>query len=175
MTDTEQADAARLLQIYLQDHHAGSAAGLALVRRCRRANRGTPLGDVLARIDTQIADDRTALESMMARLGVSPNRLKTAVGSVAELVGRLKRNGRLTGYSPLSRVVELEGLAAGVLTKRNLWRALRAVADDHQGLDTEELDRLVERATGQLDQLLAVHKPAAVQALSPSGEGGGER
>lgn len=36
---------------------------------------------------------------------------------VAEKLGRLKPNGQLHGYSPLSRVIELEGLYLGISGK----------------------------------------------------------
>jgi hypothetical protein len=155
----------RLLAVYLRDHFAGSTAGLALVRRCRRNNAGNELGEVLTGVENDIDEDRRALQEIMARLGVTPSTLKSAVGSIAELVGRLKSNGRLFRYSPSSAVVELEGLAAGILTKRNLWRSLRAASPAHATLPTADLDALEERATAQLDRVLAAHERAAARAF----------
>ena len=60
-------------------------------------------------------------------------------------------------------MVELEGMAAGVATKRNLWRAL--IASDHAELSDAELSQLVDRATDQLDRLLAAHEAAAALAF----------
>jgi hypothetical protein len=162
--DVEPGDADRLLRIYLQDHFAGSTAGLALVRRCRRANPA--LEQLLAGLERDIIEDRKSLESIMSRFGVRPSRVKSAFGSVAELVGRLKNNGTLTRYSPSSRVIELEGLAAGVITKRNLWNALSTIAADRHELDPAELDRLIERSTAQLESIIGAHRPAAAQAFS---------
>ena len=64
-------------------------------------------------------------------------------------MGRLKPNGQLTGYSPLSRVVELEGLALGMTGKLALWKALRELVDEEPRLDAAELERLRERAERQ--------------------------
>jgi hypothetical protein len=164
MNDVEPGDADRRLRIYLQDHFAGSTAGLALVRRCRRANPA--LEPLLADLERDIVEDRRSLESIMSRLGVQPSRVKSAFGSVAELVGRLKSNGTVTRYSPSSRVIELEGLAAGVVTKRNLWNALSTLAADRSELDAAELERLIERATAQLERILAAHRPAAAEAFA---------
>ena len=50
----------------------------------------------------------------MDRLGVRQKKARLAIAAVTEMAGRLKPNGRLIGYSPLSRVVELEGLTIGV-------------------------------------------------------------
>ena len=160
-TTDDEAD--RRLRIYLQDHFAGSSAGLALVQRCRRAN--PELDNLLGALEREIAEDRQSLEAIMSRLGVQPNPIKSALGTVSEFVGRLKSNGTISGYSPSSRVVELEGLAAGVFTKRNLWRSLLAVADLREGLDRTELEELVTRATSQFERILDAHGAAAARAF----------
>jgi hypothetical protein len=164
----DQREAERLLGTYLRDHFAGSTAGLALVRRLRAANAGTALDDVLAPIEAEIAEDRRALQAMMSGLGVEPSVFKSAVGAVAELVGRAKINGRVMRRSPSSSVVELEGLAAGIATKRNLWRALRTIAD-RDGLDAEKLDTLIDRATAQYDRVVDAHDRAAGEAFARPG------
>jgi hypothetical protein len=164
--ETHGSDRRDPLTVYLRDHYAGSAAGLALVQRCRRANAGTALDDVLAGTESDIIDDRHSLQEIMSRLGVSPSVVKTAVGRVSEVIGRLKSNGRIMTRSPSSTVVELEGLAAGITTKANLWRSLRATAVHHPGLDAGELHRLVQRATDQLERVIAAHDEAAEHAFA---------
>ena len=151
----------RLLAIYLNDHLGGSSGGLALVRRCRRSNAGTPLDRVLSDVEAEIEADQRTLETLMVRLGIARSRVKQTLGSIAEFAARVKSNGRLARYSPLSRVVELEALAAGIVTKRSLWRSLRAVADRHPGLDAAALDILIARATSQYDRVITEHDRAA--------------
>jgi hypothetical protein len=159
----ERTDPDRLLRIYLQDHYAGSAAGVRLARRCREA---TPeLGHILQEVEAEIAQDRRALEAIMSRLGVSPSRFKSTLGASAELVGRLKTNGALLRRSPSSAVVELEGLTAGVVTKRSLWRALATIGNERAGLDPAELEQLIERATRQIERLRDAHARAAGRAF----------
>ncbi len=53
----------------------------------------------------------------MEKLQVKRDHLKVLAGWVAEKLGRLKPNGQLLGYSPLSRLVELEALALGITGK----------------------------------------------------------
>ena len=167
------------LAVYLRDHYAGSAAGLALVQRCREANQGTALEEVLAGIEAEISEDRRSLAEIMDRLQVTPSAFKAALGRGSELIGRLKSNGTIVRRSPSSTVVELEGLAAGILTKASLWRSLRAAAAHRQGLDVAELDRLLDRANDQLERVRAAHDQAAGRAFASShrsiaaGEGGG--
>ena len=86
----------------------------------------------------------------MEHLGVGENRVKVPIAWAAEKLGRLKPNGQLTGYSPLSRLVELEGLALGVTGKLALWRSLAATRSD---LGSFGLETLIERAESQRDGL----------------------
>lgn len=155
---------ADLLAIYLNDHLAGSTAGVELARRLRASNEGEPdFGPALAQICAEIEADREALEQAMDQLEVGRDRLKPVAAVLAERLGRLKPNGQLRGYSPLSRMVELEALQIGVVGKRRLWRALgHTHAEDLPGLD---LDALAERATSQLRRLEALHLKAAALAL----------
>ena len=139
----------RLLAIYLNDHLAGSTGGLELARRARSANRGTPFEAAFDRLATEIEEDREALLDVLRRLGVARDPVKEWAGWLAEKAGRLKLNGRLTGYSPLSRVLELELLALGVEGKRALWRALREVAAGDARLDGVDLGELQRRAERQ--------------------------
>ncbi len=99
----------------------------------------------------------------MDRLGVAQGRLKPLAAVFGERLGRLKLNGRLWGYSPLSRLDELELLQIGVVGKRMLWRALEHT---HAGqLPEFELDALAARASEQLRRLEALHQRAAALAL----------
>jgi len=85
----------------------------------------------------------------MVRLGVARDPVKVWAGWLAEKVGRLKLNGRIAGYSPLSRVVELEALGLGVEGKRALWRALAAEAARDARLEGVDLTALGSRAERQ--------------------------
>ena len=115
----------KLLSIYLNDHLAGATAGTELARRVAGANEGTPLGDLLAELATEIAEDREALLKAMSKLGVGRDHIKVKGAWVGEKLGRLKLNGQITGYSPLSRLEELEGLHLGITGKLELWRMLK--------------------------------------------------
>lgn len=140
-----------LLAIYLNDHLAGATVGVELARRARGSNEGTALGDFLAAIAIEIEEDRDTLQDVMAAVGAGRDRLKVTGAWAGEKVGRLKLNGSLLGYSPLSRVVELEGLRLGVEGKACLWRMLRELADPR--LSAVDFDALLARAERQRDDL----------------------
>ena len=152
---------ARYLPIYLNDHLAGATLGVELARRTRGEN-ADELGEFLDWLVDQVVEDRAALLSLMRRLGVTPSRGKVAGAWAAEKIGRLKPNGRVSGYSPLSRLVELEGLASGIEGKRSLWLALLEVVAVDARLDREELELLAERAREQRERL-EPHRLAAVR------------
>jgi len=154
------------LKIYLEDHYAGATAGLELARRTAGANSGNVYGDVLDRIAREIEEDRDSLRAIMTTLGVGPDRFKVAGAWAGEKAGRLKLNGHLTGYSPQSRVIEIEGLVVGVTGKRCLWAALRHIAAQETRLDVEDLDRLIARADGQLADLEEQRLKAVSEAVA---------
>jgi hypothetical protein len=152
-----------LLATYLNDHSAASTGASELARRAARSNRGTRYGEALASLAREIEEDRGALQEIMRRLGVSPDRAKSAVAWSAEKLGRLKLNGRLTGYSPLSRLEELEILTLGVQGKLLLWQALAAAGEP--AVPEAELDELIKRARSQRRRLERLRLDAATEAL----------
>jgi hypothetical protein len=158
------ADPDRLLAIYLNDHLAGAALGVELARRLRSSNRGDgEMGGPLAKICAEIEADRETLVALMERLGVERKQLKPALARLGERLGRLKLNGQLRGYSPLSRVLELELLAAGIGGKMQLWNALeQRYGETLEGFD---FHTLAERADSQGRQVEDLHLKAAARAL----------
>jgi hypothetical protein len=156
----------KLVRIYLQDHHAGSTTGLELARRIRGNNKGNEYGEAMAKIVDEIAADRKALESVMDDLGFGSDTIKDVGAWALEKVGRLKLNGQITGYSPLSRVVELEGLMTGITGKIGLWAALLQIAPDEPRLDVERLERLHERGESQRAAVEDLRERAAREAFA---------
>jgi hypothetical protein len=155
-----------LLAIYLNDHLAGSMVGVGLVRRARASNEGTDLGRTLAEVGTEIEALQTILRRLMEHLDVAESRVKPAGAWLAEKLGRLKPNGQLRGYSPLSRVVELEGLCTGLSGQILLWRAMeRTFGSSLPGFD---FAALAERADSQRQRLEAHRLDAAEQAFGRS-------
>jgi hypothetical protein len=160
----QSADPNRLLAIYLNDHFAAATLGVELARRLRSSNRGdAEMGEPLARICAEIEADRDTLSRLMDRLGVDRNPVKPALARVAERLGRLKLNGQLRGYSPLSRVIELEGLATGIGAKLQLWNALEQ--NFGESLDGFDFHALAARADEQGQRVEDLHLAAAQRAL----------
>jgi hypothetical protein len=103
------------------------------------------------------------LEQVMEAIGAGRDRVKTTAAMAGERLGRFKLNGQLLGYSPLSRVVELEGLALGVTGKLAMWRAMMSLADPR--LAEFDFAALAERAERQQEELETQRLQAVEQAF----------
>jgi hypothetical protein len=114
------------LTVYLRNQLAHSVTWRALARRARDNNKGTALGEALAEVADGIAEAVRTFETIMRALGVRPNPAKLVLAAAGERFGRLKRNGWWVSYSPLSRFVQLEGIAMGMEQEDPLVHAGRA-------------------------------------------------
>jgi hypothetical protein len=154
----------RYVRVYLNDHLAGATVGVGVARRLRDSNRGDPeMAEPLSRICAEIEADQETLEAVMKRLGVRRGRIKPALAAAGERLGRLKPNGQLRGYSPLSRLIELEFLLIGIAGKMQLWKALERALGE--ALPEFDFPRLAERAAEQRRTVDELHGSAATRAL----------
>jgi hypothetical protein len=155
-----------LLEIYLNDHLAAATAGRDLARRAAANNRDSEYGPFLQRLAAEITEDRESLVSIMRALNVKVDPIKVFAGWGAEKVARLKLNGRLLGYSPLSRLVELETLSLGVHGKLALWWSLQQLEPTLLPPGYGLLPELVDRAQRQLEELEVHRQRASTEALT---------
>ena len=151
----------QMLGIYLNDHLALATAAADLGERSHASNRDGALGALLARLRDELAAERETLLDVMQRLDVRRDRLKELAGWAGEKGGRLKLNGRLFSYSPMSRVTELDALTLLVSAERSLWRGLQAALGDDErlaGLDLPARAAAAEARLAAIDD----HRDAAV-------------
>ena len=158
-------DAPQLLATYLNDHLVGSSAGRDLFRRAARSQQGSDRGPELTDLAREVDEDRAAQLTIMRELDISPSRPRALAGRVAETLGRLKPNGTLLRRSPLTDVVEIEGLRIAVAGKAAGWEVLLTLADSEPRLSRERLVELRSRAHDQAERLRALHLRAAAEAF----------
>lgn len=158
-------NAAGRLGIYLNDHLAGVTGALALARRAAGSHHGTPAGTTLASFAAEAAHDRDTLVAIMASLGMRRTLYKEQAAIVAERLGRWKPNGSVVRRSPMSDVVELDGMVIGTTAKRLCWQTLRALTDGYPLLDSARLDGLIARADAQLAMLDGLRGDAVATAF----------
>ncbi len=157
-----------LLPIYLNDHLAGATGGLDLAKRAAASNEGTELGQFMHELAAERDAHRSMLEDIMGRLDISRDQIKVGAGWLAEKLGRLKLNGRLLEYSPLSRVVEIEGLLVGSQGRLMLWRTLAAAATDEPRIADIDFVDLIRRVEENIEDLKQQHSRAVEEMLLSS-------
>lgn len=161
---TEPTD---LVAIYLEDHRAGAAGGVALARRIADRYGDEPGFESLVALAADVREDERSLDAIREATGADGGCVKRVAAVVGERLARLKLNGTVVRPSPLSRVIELEALTIGVVGKRSGWLGLRAFAGGPEiaGVD---LDELVRRADSQIEQLGRLHALASELAFDSS-------
>jgi hypothetical protein len=160
-----------LLRIYLNDHLAGSMVGVELARRALAENEDNSVGEYLRVLLDELREDRATLQSVMVALGLKRDPLKQGAAWMGEKLGRLKLNGQLTGYSPLSRLEELEGLCLGTEGRLSLWRTLRRLARKDERLGRFDFATLITRTEHQRRSLERLRQQASDEAFFEPGEG----
>lgn len=154
------------LSIYLNDHLAGSTVGTDLARRVADNSASAADAQELGELADQIAEDRETLISLMRRLSVQPDPIKSALSWGAAKAAWLKLNAsQLLGSSAVSRLEEIETLSLGVEGKLVMWEALRRTHGEDPRLRPGELDELIARARSQRSRLQRRHPRAADEAL----------
>lgn len=165
--DREAKSTNDLLEVYLNDHLAASAAALDLVEKIREHNEGTPLESFLARLGPEVEADKKELERVMALLGVPASSVKQLAGKVVERLSRLRLNDRITGGPAVTRLMELETLSLGIEGKLALWRSLQHVTAARPELAGFDLETLAGRAVEQRDGLEPFRLESAAKAFAP--------
>ncbi len=138
------------IEIYLNDHLAGSVGAIEIAKRCAADNTGTELGRFLSSLLSEIEEDQRTLEGLMDAMEAARNPFKQAGAWLAEKLTRLKLG---TEQKALANLLSVEALVTGVHGKISLWRALREVAGEHKALSTTDFDVLLQRAESQQDGL----------------------
>jgi bacterioferritin (cytochrome b1) len=146
---------------YLQDHYAGSAAGIELFRRAAAQQTDPVTRTALTAMVEDVENEREVLQRFLESINARPDPLKNASAWLAEKLGRLKPNGELLHRSALSDVVELEALRLAVEGKAAGWRVLRRLSEIEDRFSSAELDRLLASAEQQIDRLEELRLAAA--------------
>ena len=158
----------RRLQIYLDDHLAMMVAEVALIGRCWWNNRATPLGQFLQQLENEVRAQKAIARDVIHRIGgkdTVESRVKQGAAWFAEKLGRFKLNDSLLKYSDLSRVLELETLAAAAQERIALWDNLNAVASHDSRLDGIGFSHFRGQSQQHLEELQTRRRFAAAEAF----------
>jgi hypothetical protein len=122
--------------------------------------------DAIREFVVRVEQDRRTLQDIMRERGVERQTYKLVGARVAEAAGLLKMNGTVVRRSPLSSVLELEMLMAGVAGKRALWQSLEAA----KVIDADRARALIESADDQAHRLSQIHAARAAEVLNQTTE-----
>jgi hypothetical protein len=152
------------LGTYLNDHLAGSEAGLQLIARLAEDYPDSDLAREMTALHAEIERDQQALQQLLERVAGGGSTIKQAAGWVAEKLTRLKLG--LTTAEPLALFEALEALSIGILGKRALWRGLAVIAADTLDVGDVNLAELERRALDQWERVEALRLQAAERAFN---------
>lgn len=161
----DEGDRTRL-RTYLNDHRAGSIAGMRTARRCARDNRGEALGRYLSEVFIpQLETEKRTLDELFIALELPPNHVKRVLAAAFETVTRLKRKGAPSSQSELTRVIEVEALMSGVTSKRQMWEILLENEAARAAVGSDRLARHHRDATDQIEALIVHHRASTGRAF----------
>ena len=144
---------AEQLQVYLNDHLAGSVAAIELLDDLIQHHPAHRLAKFFGEMRDDIAADQETLRSLMEKIGAQESTMRKAGAWLGEKIGRTKL--RFSGENSIGLMQALEALVLGVTGKKLLWRSLAAVSSnivEMQGADFAELE---SRARAQIERLEA--------------------
>ncbi|MFP5212596.1 MAG: hypothetical protein ACLGPL_04380 [Acidobacteriota bacterium] len=153
------------LTTYLNDHLAGSVAGIELAKRCRSSNRDSELGTFLDKVVSVLKDGQDKLRELLAAFGGTESYVKQLGAWTVEKVSRLKLNDSILTYSDLSRLIELETLMVAMHAQVRMWKVLDAARSGDPRLAGIDFLRIREQVEGLLEKIEEYHLQAGKIAV----------
>lgn len=144
-----------LLHIYIADHRAIST-GVAQRLAKMTSYTHLPFACEIEQMHRDTVTEMHWLDAFSSRLDMDGGQVKRGGARLAEMLGRLKLNGRVRSTSPLSPLIEVEMLTAAVTVKITFWHTLAALPD--AAGDAEHLSELLDQAHEQFEDITKWHR-----------------
>jgi hypothetical protein len=153
------------LAVYLNDHLAGSAAGLTLMDDLASRADGTALAPKLRTLAAEVREDQQLLRDTLDRLAASERRVAQAAAWLGEKVseGRLALAAR--NHPALALLEGLESIALGLQGKLGIFRVLAELSQSDPRLAGFPYAARAERTIAQHDMIEAERRAAAREAF----------
>ena len=116
------------LQVYLNDHLAGSVGAFQLMDRLCSAHADRRLGDLLDGLRYEVKEEQTILQNLLASIGGTESTVAKTIAWVGEKVSRFKIGPGGHDSSGLMLFEALEALSLGFWGRRSLWWTLAQLA-----------------------------------------------
>jgi hypothetical protein len=159
---------AKHLTNYLKDHFAGSVAAVELLNHLISSHRGKSDEQFFTRLRQEVVEDQEVLHKLLVDLGAGAGPMRNTTAILGEKLARIKLLLENPTGGQLAILEKLEALAMGIDGKRDLWRALLAVAEDIPALGKVDFVRLDQRAEDQRKRVEDRRIEAARAAFVPA-------
>lgn len=159
----------RSLDIYLNDHLAGSVVAVQLLEYLASVYAGAQLQNSIAGLLDDILADRHELESLMKKLGSGESTVRKASAWMSEKLAQVKLHFDDPKGGSFRLFEGMEALSLGILGKRLLWQTLLALAENSPELRVCEYTRLIQRAEDQHARAEVMRMAAATESLIMNG------
>lgn len=153
------------LKIYLNDHLAASVAGIQMAKHCLKNSQDSALKKFLSDFLAQVTEEQKLLKKIVIYLKDTQSPLKRMGAWVFEKIAHLKLN-YLQSNAEVSRLLELEGLLAGVHAKLDMWRMVERLSISNPEFPQYPFKSLIERVEKQLLSLEKFCLKAGEKAFS---------
>jgi hypothetical protein len=159
------------LQIYLNDHLAGSVAGITMMETLAEQAGDSNLATKLRQLAAEVKEDQDLLRETLDRLDGRPNRLTQAAAWVSEKAGegRLALSSR--SHPALGLMQGLESVALGLRGKRGVFRVLAELARTDPRLAGRPYAAREARTAAQEDMVEEERMAAARTAFADPASG----
>ncbi|PYL48194.1 MAG: hypothetical protein DMF40_05880 [Verrucomicrobia bacterium] len=146
----EESPGHERLQLYLNDHLAGSFAAMELIDNLISGHPQDRFGKFFRDLRNEIHADQEKLRNLIQKVGAEESAVRKAGAWLAEKFGRAK----LGDADDSAELLEaLEGLALGITGKRLLWRSLATISANFPELQGTNFNVLEERAQDQFSRV----------------------
>lgn len=137
------------LKVYLNDHLAASVAGIQMAKHCLKNSQDPDVSKFLSAFLTQVTEEQNLLKKIIIYLKDTQTPLKKMAAWIFEKMAHLKLN-YLQSNGEVTRLLELEGLLAGVHAKLDMWRMVERLSISNPQFVNYPYKSLIERVEKQL-------------------------
>jgi hypothetical protein len=155
------------LATYLNDHLAGSVGAIEMVDHLIKTYENKAIAQFCKELRDDITADQDELRAIMRALEVKESGMRKAGAWVAEKLGRAKLGAEGDSSADPGLFQALEALVLGITGKSALWRALAAVRESAPQLQRFDFNRLLKRASEQVERVDTKRLEVAREALRP--------
>lgn len=156
----------RRLGSYLNDHLAGSVAGIRVARRIAAENEGNEYGPPIQRMVRELEEEQKVLRHVLHQLNIAESPLTKLAGWAAERAEEWKTRVGSQGSPSMKRLMDLEALLMGATGNRCLWQTLELAAVTEPTLAEFDFASLQERAGRRVSRLGQLRLEARLPAFA---------